>query len=147
MPVLKFPGGRLAAFAAIIGLAACGRGSAAYNHIKDLPYYEWNSYASTLSVEQRLNLHKEIMERASHNPNMRIEESFEAIPDETFDAIVKRLKHGDNSRYYSGVIYAITDSDKFQFCSKPDRKIIQKYLWDITGYPDDGINHPSFFTC
>jgi len=140
-------GRQLLVVVVIAGLTACDRGSPAYRHIKDLPESQWDSYAATLPIEQRLDLHKEIMERSGHNPQMTIRFSFSSQPDETYKAIINRLKSGDRSRYYSTIIYAIDGSKNFKICSQPDRKIIQDYLSGITGYPEQQKYQPDFYDC
>ncbi|WP_139149939.1 hypothetical protein [Sphingobium yanoikuyae] len=147
MSVLMRPSRPLLIAAAMIALAGCDRGSPAYRHIKDLPDSEWESYASTLPMEERLNLHKEIMERSGHNPIMTIRFAFSSQPAEAYRSIVQRLKSGDNSRYYSSVIYAIDGSRGFKVCSQADRKIVQDYLAGITGYPGQKEAQPDFYTC
>lgn len=131
---------------AVASMAGCDRGSPAYNHIKDLHYTQWESYAVTLPIDKRLDLHKEIMERSGHNPPMTIEFSFSAEPSETYNLIVKRLRNGDRSRYYQGVIYDINRSS-FKICAQPDRRIVQEYLLGITGYPGHEKDRPDFYTC
>ena len=104
MSVLVRAHWQLLVLAVVIGLAACSSGSPEYRHIKDLPWQEWDSYASTLPIERRLDLHKEIRERSIH-PQMTIQLSFESQPRETYRAIVNRIKSGDTSRYYLDIIY------------------------------------------
>lgn len=146
MPVLK--SGQLAlSLLIIVGLAGCDRGTPAYRHIKELPYSEWDRYAASLPVEQALDLQKEIRERSGHNPQMTIDGSFSSRPVETYKAIVRRLKNGDNSRYYLGAIYEINRSRGFRICSQPDRSVVQSYLAGMTGYPGQKQNQPDFYTC
>lgn len=147
MPVLKKWEWGLLVLVALAGLAGCDRGSPAYRHIKDLPYSQWDRYAASLSVEQRLDLHKEIMERSGHNPQMTIEASFSAQPVETYKSIVNRIRHGDKNRYYLGVIYEINRSPGFKVCSQLDRAIVQSYLSGLGGYPDQEQYRPDFYNC
>jgi len=137
----------LFALAALACLASCDRGTPAYQQIKELPYSQWDQYAASLPIERRLDLHKEIMERSGHNPKMTIEASFRAEPRETYSAIVKRIKMGDNSRYYLGVIYEINRSRGFRICSQPDRSIVQSYLSGIAEYPGHLRLRPDFYSC
>jgi hypothetical protein len=131
----------------VVGLAGCGRGTPSYRHIKDLPYSEWDRYAASLPVEEALDLQKEIRQRSGHNPKMTIEGSFTSRPVETYKAVVRRIRSGDTSRYYQGVIYAIDESPNFKICSQPDRKVVQSYLASRTGYPGNERYRPDFYTC
>jgi hypothetical protein len=116
-------------------------------HIKDLPYSEWDRYAASLPIEQRLDLNEEIRDRSGHNPQMTIEASFSAQPSETYKSIVNRIRKGDTSIYYLGIIYEINRSPEFEICSQPDRKIVQDYLSGITGYPGQELDEPDFYNC
>jgi hypothetical protein len=147
MPILTHFGRQLLVVVAIAGLTACDRGSPAYRHIKDLPYSEWDRYAASLPIEQRLVLNKEIRERSGHNPQMTIEASFSSQPAETYKSIVNRIRNGDTSRYYLGIIYEINRSPEFKICSQPDRKVVQAYLSGITGYPGQERDQPDFYSC
>jgi hypothetical protein len=133
--------------AVTVSLAGCDRGSPAYNRIKDLPYSQWDKYAATLPVEQRLDLHKEIMERSGHNPKMTIGASFSTNPESTYKSLVDRIRRGDNSRYYLGVIYEINRSPSFKICDQPDRKVVQGYLGGIVSYPGQKQYRPDFYDC
>lgn len=147
MPVLKRPG-RLALMSLVlVGLAGCDRGTPAYRNIKHLPYSEWDRYAASLPIEESLDLQKEIRERSGHNPQMTIEGSFSSRPVETYKSIVRRIKSGDTSRYYLGVIYEINRSPNFRICSQPDRAVVQSYLATMIGYPGEKRNQPNFYTC
>ncbi|MBB3360367.1 MULTISPECIES: hypothetical protein [unclassified Novosphingobium] len=133
---------------AMVGCSAgCDRGSPAYRQIEKLPYSEWDRYAASLPIEKRLDLQKEIMERSGANPQMTIEGAFSKQPSETYEALINRIKRGDHSRYYLGVIYEINRSDKFEICSQPDRRIIQSYLRGIAGYPGQERQQPDFYNC
>ena len=147
MPILKKLGRAVLVSFALVGLVACEQESLAYRHIKDLPLSKWESYSLTLPVEERLNLQKEIMERSGHNPQMTIEGAFSKQPDETYKAIVRRLKNNDRSRYYLSVLYEINRSPNFKICSQPDRKIVQTYLLTVVDYPEGGRFHPDFYSC
>lgn len=147
MPILTHFGRQLLVVVAIAGLTACYRGSPAYRHIKDLPYSEWDRYAASLPIEQRLDLNKEIRERSGHNPQMTIEASFSSQPAETYKSIVNRIRNGDTSRYYLGIICEINRSPEFKICSQRDRKIVQAYLSGITGYPGQERDQPDFYSC
>lgn len=132
---------------AIICLAACSRGSTEYRHIKDLPYSEWNTYASTLPIGERLDLHKEIMERTWHTPKALIVESFDNAPKRTYDELIRRIRNGDTNRFYLPVLYEINQSSDFKICQQPDRKVIQGYL---AGTATGAVNpnyRPDFYTC
>lgn len=147
MPILMRFGRQLSAMALFAGLVACDRESPAYSHIKDLPEAQWDSYASTLPIGQRLDLHKEIMNRSGHNPTMTIRLSFSSQPEETYKAINLRLKSGDKSRYYSTILYEIDGRRKFKICSQPDRKVIQDYLWSIATDAVKNEDRPDFYRC
>jgi len=147
MPILDKWQRGLLVLAALGGLVGCDRGSPAYRHIKDLPYSEWNRYAASLPIEQRLDLNEEIRDRSGHNPQMTIEASFSAQPSETYKSIVNRIRKGDTSIYYLGIIYEINRSPEFEICSQPDRKIVQDYLSGITGYPGQELDEPDFYNC
>ncbi len=128
-------------------LAACDRGSSSYQHIKALPYSEWNSYAASLPIEKRLDLQKEIFERTGPNPQMTISESFFNQPLQTYISIRDRVKNGDRSIALLEVIYEIDRSPNFNICSQPDRNIIQIYLSQIPKYPGHEKFEPNFFSC
>ena len=147
MPISNRRSNQLLAIAALASLASCDRGSPTYNKIKDLPYSQWDSYAATLPIEQRIELHKEIMERSGPNPKMTIEASFSDKPNETYRSIVKHLRSGDKSRYYLGIIYEINRSPSFKLCNQPDRKIVQDYLGGMPRYPEQSKSQPDFYTC
>jgi hypothetical protein len=147
MPVLSRWGRALLIPVALVGLAGCDRGSTAYQHIKGLPYSQWDRYAASLPLEERLDLHKEIMERSGHNPQMTIEASFSTQPAETYKSIVNRIRHGDKNRYYLGVIYEINRSPQFKICSQSDRSVVQSYLFGIAGYPGQERYQPDFYSC
>jgi hypothetical protein len=131
----------------LIGLAGCDHGTPAYRHIKDLPYSEWDRYAASLPIEQALDLQKELREKSGHNPQMTIEGAFANRPVETYNAIVRRIRDGDTSRYYLGVIYEINRSPRFKICSQSDRAVVQTYLSNMNGYPGQKRDQPSFYTC
>jgi hypothetical protein len=147
MPILKNWERRLLVLVALASLTGCDRGSPAYRHIKDLPYSQWDRYATSLPLEQRLDLHKEIMEQSGHNPQMTIEASFSAQPTETYKSVINRIRHGDKSRYYLGIIYEINRSPGFKVCSQPDRAVVQSYLSGIEGYPGQAQHQPEFYSC
>lgn len=147
MPLLKSSNFMFIGGVAIFMFTGCDSGSQPYNQIKDLPYTRWDSYAATLPLEQRLDLHKEIMSHAGHNPLNTIEGSFANQPVETYKSIVKRIRHGDKSRYYIGVIYEINRSSEFKICSQPDRAILQSYLDGFIGYPNHERYDPDFYSC
>lgn len=128
MPILTAAGRWILLIIATLAMMSCNRGSPSYEHIKDLPESQWESYAATLPIEQRLDLHKEIMDRSGHNPVMTIRFAFSSDPDAAYRAIVRRLKTGDDSRYYSTILYAIDGSEGFEICAQADRKIVQSYL-------------------
>jgi hypothetical protein len=130
-----------------VALASCDRGTPAYRHIKELPYTEWELYAASLPIEQALDLQKEIWERSSHNPQMTIDGSFSSRPVETYASLVRRIKRGDTSSYYLGVIYAIDRPPHFTICSQPDRSVVQSYLAAFPGYPGAKQYQPNFYTC
>lgn len=131
----------------LAGVSGCDRGSSNYQHIKALPYDQWNSYAATLPVGRRLTLHKEIMERSGHNPINTISESFNTDPKETYAEIVQRLKAGDRSSFYLSVIYAIDRSPTFSVCEQPDRKIVQQFLKDNMTDEVKPEHRPDFYSC
>lgn len=147
MPILNPSRKQLGAVILFAGLAACDRGSPAYQHIKDLPAAQWDSYASSLPIEQRLDLHKEIMDRSGHNPTMTIRFSFSSQPKDTYNSIIKRIKSGDKSIYYSAIIFAIDGEHNFRICTQPDRKIIQDYLWHVATDAVKDEHRPDFYTC
>ena len=136
---------------AVCGLTACQPSSPAYRHIKSLPYTQWEAYAATFPIEQRLDLHKEIRQRSGHNPKMTIEAIFATQPQETYRAIVKRLKSGNQSRFHMGVLYEIDASAGFKICDQPDIKIVQDYLAELSAdfpaQPGIGFLDPDFYTC
>ncbi|MEJ7777004.1 MAG: hypothetical protein WKF52_06440 [Sphingomicrobium sp.] len=137
----------LVVLVAITSLTGCDRGSSTYNRINDLPHSEWDIYAATLPVEQRLDLHKEIMERSWHNPLMTISESFNKDPKETYDQLINRLKAGDQSRFYLSVIYSIDESYNFNICDQDDRKVVQSYLRKIATDAVRESDRPDFYRC
>lgn len=147
MPILTHFGRLLFVVVTAASLAACNRGSPAYRHIKDLPESQWDSYASTLSVEQRLDLHKEIMERSGHNPPMTISESFKDKPQKTYDELVKRLQSGDESRYYLSIFYSVDRASTFSICDQPNRKVVQTYLRKIATDAVSPADRPDFYSC
>lgn len=143
--------GRLTAISALVFMAfylvGCDRGSSEYEKIEALPHSEWANYARTLALEQRLNLHKEIMERSGHNPLVTISGAFNKEPEMTYDIIVNRLKSGDRSRYYINVLYEINRQENFDICNQPDRKIVQRYLWDLATDAVPPSRRADFYRC
>lgn len=131
----------------IVGLAGCERGSPQYQRIEELPHSQWISYAESLPLDQRLSLHKEIMERSSHNPVMTISEAFDDEPKNTYDLIVKRLKGGDKNRHYLLILYEINRQKDFKICNQEDRRIVQNYLWRISTDAVEPGNRVNFYTC
>ena len=132
----------------ILGLISCyNRGSSEYEHIEDLPHPEWENYARTLPLEQRLDLHKEIMERSGHNPLMTISGAFNNQTERTYRLIVDRLVAGDRSRHYVRVLYEINRQDDFEICDQPDREIVQTYLWDLATDAVPPDRRPDFYRC
>lgn len=146
MQILKHVINRFIIAFASAALAGCDHGSPEYTHIRNLPYAQWNRYASTLPVEKRLNLHKEIM-RSGHNPQMTIVSSFVDRPQETYQSLVRRITAGDNSRYYLPVIFEIDGRGNFTICDQKDRKILQEYLWSIATNAVKTGDRPTFYTC
>lgn len=147
MPVLKGSRPIVLSVLILVGAAGCDRGTPAYRQINDLPVSEWDRYAASLPIEQALDLQKEIGERSGHNPQMTIEGSFSGRPTETYASLVRRIRHGDKSRYYLGVFYEINRSPNFKICSQPDRSVVQSYLSTMTGYPGQKQNQPDFYKC
>ena len=130
-----------------IAPAACDRGTPAYRHIKDLPYSEWTGYAASLPVEQALDLNKEIEARSGHNPPMTIVGSFSTRPAVTYMSLVRRIRTGDDSLSYLGIIYEIDRSADFSICDQPDRKFIQQYLWRNATSAVGAEDRADFYRC
>lgn len=148
MPVLSGTAIRATLVVAILSLAGCGdRGSPEYQHIKELPYSEWESYAQALPLEERLDLHGEILERSGHNPLMTISGAFDDEPQETYDAIVRRIGAGDISRSYVRILYEINRQDDFAICDQPNRKVVQDYLWNMATDAVQPKDRADFYTC
>lgn len=147
MPILKTPLLSAALGLAAFGLVGCDRGSSEYQHIDDLPYSQWESYAQTLPLEERLDLHNEIMERSGHNPLMTISGSFSDDPQKTYDAIVSRIDSGDTSRSYVRILYEINRQGDFAICGQPNRKAVQGYLWDMATDAVQPKDRADFYTC
>lgn len=147
MPLLK----RILNLSALIGLgmavSSCDRPSSEYKQLTTLPYSQWNEYARSLPVERRLDLQREILERAGHNPPTTVSESFSGEPVATYEAILRRIRSGDHSPYYLGVIYAINRSPNFDMCRRQDRVVVQKYLRAIATDEVSPSNRPAFYSC
>lgn len=139
---------RAALLVAVLSLAACGdRGSPEYQHIEELPYSEWESYAHTLPLEERLDLHNEILARSGHNPLMTISGAFDDEPQKVYDAIVGRISSGDVRRSYVRILYEINRQDDFSICDQPNRKVVQDYLWDMATDAVQPKDRADFYTC
>src|SRR3954447_3774526 len=116
MPVLTRRGGWATLLALVALLYACDRPSREYRQISKLPYARWDGYASTLPLERRLDLHKEILSRSGPNPPMTIAFSFGRDPAASYRAIVHRLDSGDSDRAYLGLLFAIEGAKGFSIC-------------------------------
>jgi hypothetical protein len=146
MSVLKLNRLYISAICVLI-LSGCGDESSAYRHIKQLPYSEWNSYATDLPLAERMSLHKEITKRSGHNPKMTIVSSFFNNPEETYKIIVDSVKSGDKGRYYLDIIYEINRNPAFDMCEKQDRMVVQRYLWSLATDAVRKENRPKFYSC
>lgn len=131
--------------ALISSLAGCDRGSAAYQKITDMPYAEWDQYALSLPIEERLDLHKEIIHRSGHTPPATISEDFQDNPLQTYQSIVRRIKSGDLDEAYIRVLYGIDESNDFKICNQPDRNVVQNYIRQI--YVHRIKFEPPFYSC
>lgn len=147
MQVLIRPKKLSAGMLAVAALAGCSRGTSEYRHIEDLPYSEWVSYAETLPLGTRLNLHKEILNRDGPNPKMTIISAFDSVPYETYHEITRRIADGDDSRYYLSVLYEINRSEHFSICAQSDRRVVQRYLWRIATNAVQPEHRPDFYRC
>lgn len=147
MQVLKSLAKTIAVGALAIGLVGCEKASPEYERIDKIPYAEWNTFARRLPLNQRLDLHIEIMERSGHNPPMTISESFSDAPQETYALIRNRIEAGAESRYYIPVLYEINRQDNFSICDQEDRKIVQDYLWRFATNAVRPEERANFYTC
>ncbi len=127
-------------------LAGCGRASADYRTLKELPPGEWTQFAARLPIERQLDLYLEV-QRSSHNPPQTITESFGGKPSETYRALVDRIRRGDTSRHYQGVLYEIDRNPSFAICDQPDRKVVQDFLWSIATNAVKPSDRPAFYRC
>lgn len=111
-----------------------------------MPPSEWAAFASSLPLEQRLDLHVEV-QGSSHNPPHTIIEAFNEEPLKTYEALVERIRAGDANRHYLGVYYEIDRSASFSICEQPDRKIVQNYLWSIATDAVRPEQRADFYRC
>ena len=147
MPILTRPIKTTVIALISFSISGCDRPSDSYKHIKRLPESQWENYASTLPLSDRLNLHKEIMTHAGHNPSMTILGSFSKQPFETYQEIVARLSNGDASPHYVSVLYEINRSPNFRICSQRNRKLVQRYLWANATTEVEDRHRPAFYSC
>lgn len=154
MSVLSRFKGLLLVAVLMLGFCTWNRPSAVYRHIQTLPWYERVPYAERLPLEKRLDLYLE-MERRSvswglfHKADQDISRAFARRPEQTYRAILKRIREGDNTRYYFYLLDDIDGKSGFSICSQPDRRVIQRYIYRTTSYPDGdgGADVPKFYTC
>lgn len=127
-------------------LAACHNRSEDYERLRETPPDEWVTFASSLPIEQRLDLHLKV-QRSSHNPPHRITEAFSEEPLKTYRALVERIQAGDANHHYLGVLFELDRSPSFSICEQPDRKIVQDYLWGIATGAVRPEHRPNFYRC
>lgn len=117
-----------------------------FRQFKRLEYPQNDIYAKSLPIERRLDLYKEVKAWSGHNPIDTVENDFDDQPAQTYEIIKRRIKSGDRSRYYAGVIFDIDGKLGFRICDQPDRADIQSYLASVA--PD--MDSPEFrrlYTC
>lgn len=146
MPILKLRNIHTVAVAVML-LLGCDDKSSAYQHIMRLPYSDWNKYAASLSVEDRMSLHRDILDKSGHNPKMTIVSSFYNNPEESYAIIVDHVRRGDGGRYYLDVIYEINRNPSFDMCKKHDRRVVQRYLWSMATDAIKKEDRPKFYSC
>ncbi len=111
-----------------LALLGCEQRSSNYENLMDIPPDRWETFAKSLPIDDRLDLHIEIME-SRHNPPHTIESAFQGDAVETYKLIVRRILEGDENRYYIPVIYEIDRDEDFSICRMDDRKVVQEFLW------------------
>jgi hypothetical protein len=148
MPVLSISFRRIKAILACTAmLLSCSQGSDEYKKIQDLPFSQWNSYAASLPISNRLDLYVELMNHSGHNPGHTIVESFGSDPHETYDGLVEKVQKGKSNINFVRIIYYIDGRDHFYICDQKNRKIIQNMLSAYrTGALEDR-DRPRFYDC